>query len=99
MDYKIPLLLTPQSEGEYTVTSPLLPELVREGDSMSEALDMRLLRLLSYIRIWDSDCPTLHHAQRKCKRESVVGSTKRRVLMNEWPLARSISKDYEPVVV
>ena len=39
MDYKIPLLLTPQSEGEYTVTSPLLPELVREGDSMSAALD------------------------------------------------------------
>ena len=39
MDYKIPLLLTPQPEGGYTVTSPLLPELVTEGDSMSEALD------------------------------------------------------------
>ncbi len=39
MDYKIPLLLTPQAEGGYTVTSPLLPELVTEGDSMSEALD------------------------------------------------------------
>ncbi len=39
MTYKIPLLLTPQAEGGYTVTSPLLPELVTEGDSMSEALD------------------------------------------------------------
>ena len=39
MDYKVPLILTPQSEGGYTVTSPLLPELVTEGDSMSEALD------------------------------------------------------------
>lgn len=39
MDYKVPLLLTPQPEGGYTVTSPLLPELVTEGDSMSEALD------------------------------------------------------------
>ena len=38
MDYKIPLLLTPQPEGGYTVTSPLLPELVTEGDSLSEAL-------------------------------------------------------------
>ena len=38
MDYKVPLLLTPQAEGGYTVTSPLLPELVTEGDSMSEVL-------------------------------------------------------------
>ena len=38
MDYKVPLLLTPQPEGGYTVTSPLLPELVTEGDSLSEAL-------------------------------------------------------------
>ncbi len=39
MNYKVPLLLTPQSEGRYTVTSPLLPELVTEGDSMPEALN------------------------------------------------------------
>ena len=38
MDYKIPLVLTPQSEGEYTGTSPLLPELVTEGDSIADAL-------------------------------------------------------------
>ena len=39
MDYKVPLLLTPQAEGGYTVTSPLLPELVTEGDSIAEALE------------------------------------------------------------
>ena len=39
MEYKIPLLLTPQVEGGYTVTSPLLPELVTEGDSLDEALE------------------------------------------------------------
>lgn len=39
MEYKIPLLLTPQVEGGYTVTSPLLPELVTEGDSLEEALE------------------------------------------------------------
>ena len=38
MHYKIPLVLTPQAEGGYTVTSPLLPELVTEGDTVEEAL-------------------------------------------------------------
>jgi antitoxin HicB len=38
MDYKIPLVLTPQAEGGYAVTSPLLPELVTEGDSIPNAL-------------------------------------------------------------
>jgi antitoxin HicB len=36
--FKVPLLLSPQPEGGFTVTSPLLPELVTEGDSVAEAL-------------------------------------------------------------
>ena len=39
MEYKIPLILTPQPEGGYTVTSPLLPELVTEGDTVEQALE------------------------------------------------------------
>ncbi len=35
---RIPLILEPQPEGGYTVTSPLLPELITEGDNMAEAL-------------------------------------------------------------
>ena len=35
---KIPLVLEPQPEGGYTVTSPLLPELITEGDTISECL-------------------------------------------------------------
>ena len=35
---KIPLVLEPQPEGGYTVTSPLLPELITEGDTLAEAL-------------------------------------------------------------
>ena len=31
--------MTPQPEGGYTVTSPLLPELVTEGDSICDALE------------------------------------------------------------
>lgn len=38
MLYKIPLVLEPQPEGGFTVTSPLLPELVTEGDSVGEAI-------------------------------------------------------------
>lgn len=38
MLYKVPLLLSPQPEGGFTVTSPVLPELVTEGDSVAEAL-------------------------------------------------------------
>ena len=37
MHYKLPLILEPQPEGGYTVTSPLLPELITEGDSLDEA--------------------------------------------------------------
>jgi antitoxin HicB len=36
--YKLPLVLDPQPEGGYTVTCPLLPELITEGDTAREAL-------------------------------------------------------------
>ena len=36
---KIPLILTPQPEGGFTITSPLLPELVTEGNSPKEVMD------------------------------------------------------------
>lgn len=39
MHYKIPLMLAPQPEGGYTVTSPLLPELITEGDTLEDALN------------------------------------------------------------
>jgi antitoxin HicB len=35
--YRVPLVFTPQPEGGYTVTSPVLPELLTEGDSLEEA--------------------------------------------------------------
>jgi antitoxin HicB len=34
--YKIPLLLEPQPEGGYTITCPLLPELITEADTLAE---------------------------------------------------------------
>ena len=38
MQLKIPLVLAPQSDGGYVVTSPLLPELHTEGDTADEAV-------------------------------------------------------------
>lgn len=38
MNLKIPLVLAPQPEGGYVVTSPLLPELHTEGDTADEAV-------------------------------------------------------------
>ena len=35
--YRVPLVFTPQPEGGYTVSSPALPELLTEGDSLEEA--------------------------------------------------------------
>ena len=37
MLYRVPLLFAPQPEGGVTVTSPALPELVTEGDTLDEA--------------------------------------------------------------
>ena len=37
--FKVPLVLEAQPEGGYTVTSPVLPELLTEGDTLEEAVD------------------------------------------------------------
>lgn len=34
---RVPLVFAPQPEGGFTVTSPVLPELVTEGDTLEEA--------------------------------------------------------------
>jgi antitoxin HicB len=37
MMWRVPLVFTPQPEGGYTATSPVLPELLTEGDTLEEA--------------------------------------------------------------
>lgn len=39
MLYKIPLVVAAQKEGGYVVTSPILPELLTEGDTVEEAME------------------------------------------------------------
>ena len=53
VDYKVPLTLALQPEGGYTVTSPLLPELLTEGDSLGEALDNAKDALAAVIEFYE----------------------------------------------
>ena len=53
MLYKVPLILTPQPEGGFTVTSPVLPELVTEGDTADEALNNARDALAAVIETYD----------------------------------------------
>ena len=46
--YRIPLVFTPQPEGGYTVTSPALPELFTEGDTLNKISDEDLLAIISH---------------------------------------------------
>lgn len=51
--YKIPLVLTPQPEGGFTVTSPEIPELVTEGDTLEDALRNVRDSLTAALEIYD----------------------------------------------
>ncbi len=51
--YKIPLVLTAQPEGGFTVTSPVLPELLTEGDTIEEAVNNVPDALEAVIEIYD----------------------------------------------
>lgn len=53
MVYRVPLLLSPQPEGGFTVTSPVLPELVTEGDTVEEALDNARDALAAVVEAYD----------------------------------------------
>lgn len=50
---RVPLLLDPQPEGGYTVTSPVLPELVTEGDTVEDALENAKDALAAVIEIYE----------------------------------------------
>jgi antitoxin HicB len=53
MLYKVPLLLSPQPEGGFTVTSPLLPELVTEGSTIKEVLENVQDALAAVIEVYE----------------------------------------------
>jgi antitoxin HicB len=52
---RLPLVITPQPEGGFTVTSPVLPELVTEGDSLEEAVTNVKDALAAVIELYDDE--------------------------------------------
>ena len=52
MYYKVPLVLTPQPEGGFTVTSPVLPELLTEGDTVEQSIDNARDALAAVVEIY-----------------------------------------------
>jgi antitoxin HicB len=59
MHYKLPLVFEPQPEGGYTVTSPLLPELLTEGDTVADALENVRDALAAVLEIYQEQGKTL----------------------------------------
>lgn len=51
--FKLPLVLTVQPEGGYTVTSPALPELVTEGDTAEAAIGNVADALAAVIELYE----------------------------------------------
>ena len=53
--YKLPLVLEPQPEGGYTITCPLLPELITEADTLDEVGPNVADALAAVIEIYEDD--------------------------------------------
>lgn len=51
--FKVPLVLNAQPEGGFTVSSPVLPELVTEGNSLEDAINNVRDALLAVIEIYE----------------------------------------------
>ncbi len=58
MLYRVPLVFTPQPEGGFTVTSPLLPELITEGDTLEEANANVADALAAVAELYEEFCKT-----------------------------------------
>lgn len=50
---RVPLTLEPQPEGGFTVTSPMLAELVTEGDTFEEALENARDAIAAVIELYE----------------------------------------------
>ena len=59
MTAEIPLTLAPQPEGGFTVTSPLIAELVTEGDTLELALENAKDALVAVIELYEDTCREL----------------------------------------
>ena len=57
MLYRVPLVFDPQPEGGFTVTSPALPELLTEGDTLAEAYAHAQDALAAVVELYADEGP------------------------------------------
>ena len=70
--YKLPLILEPQPEGGYTITSPVVPELVTEADTLDQVIPHvadALAALLELYEDLNKPVPCLFEEHHKSKSE------------------------------
>lgn len=51
--YKLPVVLEPQPEGGFTITCPILPELITEADTLDEVASHVADALATVIEIYE----------------------------------------------
>jgi len=52
---RLPLIFTPQPEGGFTVSSPILPELITEGDTLEAAFANVRDALAAVIELYEEE--------------------------------------------
>ena len=62
---RLPLILEPQPEGGFTITSPLVPELITEGDTLADVMPNALDAWQVVLEVYEDEgrpLPTALHA-------------------------------------
>ena len=72
--YKLPLVLEPQPEGGYTITCPLLPNLITEADSLEEVIPNVSDALAALIETYEDLQQPLPPILRPCPQNIVIWS-------------------------
>lgn len=70
--YKVPLVVASDPDGGYTVTSPVLPELITEGDTLEEALGHVPDALKAVLEIYDDLGKQIPENLRQDVRENAI---------------------------
>ena len=72
--YNLPLVFQPQPEGGYTVTCPILPELLTEGDTLEEARASVSDALAAVLEIYQETGKQLPSSLRKVDLQELLWS-------------------------
>jgi antitoxin HicB len=73
--YKLPLVLEPQPEGGYTITCPLIPNLITEADKLEEVIPNVSDALAALIEAYEDlnqPLPSVLQPRKQCRGLTVL---------------------------